>query len=185
MRKHQVTFYSPGTLFSESSSYDIDSWDTAKAVELAEKVRERYNAKPYGFTFETLLVHDDIPDGEGGVFHVESKRVEKSGVYFLGGKLETYDDVIARKDPKEDILQSNMRCNEYWIVCINTNSYKSTLPFDEKDRIVDARGQIIERGDDPKYVAYRAEQAAKRDAQYAKEEEERKAERARQAKKAK
>lgn len=165
MRKHQVRFYSPGTLFSESSIYDIESWDTAKAVELSEKVMERYNAKPYGFVFETLLVHDDVPDGEGGTLKVESKRVAQSGVHFLGGKLETYDDVVARNDEKENILRSNMRGNEQWIVCINTNSWRSTMPFDEKDCIVDARGNIIERGDDPKYVAYRAEQLAKRKAE--------------------
>lgn len=174
MRKHQVRFYSPGTLFSESSTYDIESWDTAKAVELSEKVVERYGAKPYGFTFETLLVAEDVPDGEGGTLRVESKRVAQSGVHFLGGKLETYDDVVARNDDKESILRSNMRCNEMWIVCINTNSWRSTMPFSDEDCIVDARGVIIERGDDPKYRAYRSEQTAKRDAEYAREDAERK-----------
>ena len=165
MRKHQVRFYSPGTLFSESSVHDIDSWDTAKAVEMAERILERYNAKPYGFVFETLLVADDVPDGEGGTLRVESKRVAQSGVHFLGGKLETYDDVVARNDDKENILRSNMRGNEQWIVCINTNSWRSTMPFDEQDCIVDASGKIVERGNDPKYVAYRAEQLAKRKAE--------------------
>lgn len=165
MRKHQVTFYSPGTLFSESSSHDIESWDTAKAVEMAEKILERYNAKPYGFVFETLIVAKDIPDGEGGTLRVESKRVEKSGVHFLGGRLETYDEVVARNDEKESILRSNMRGNEQWIVCINTNSFRSTMPFDEEDCIVDAKGVVVERGNDPKYIAYRAEQLAKRKAE--------------------
>ena len=165
MRKHQVRFYSPGTLFSESSVHDIDGWDTAKAVEMAERILERYNAKPYGFVFETLLVADDVPDGEGGTLRVESKRVAQSGVHFLGGKLETYDDVVARNDDKENILRSNMRGNEQWIVCINTNSWRSTMPFDENDCIVDASGKIIERGNDPKYVTYRAEQLAKRKAE--------------------
>lgn len=174
MRKHQVTFYSPGTLFSESSTFDIESWDPVKAVAMSETIKERYNAKPYGFVFSTLLTHDDVPDGEGGFLQVESKTVKKSGVHFLGGRLETYDDVVARKDPKEDILQSNMRCNEDWIICINTNSFRSTMPFNVDDVIVNATGKIIERGDNPEYVAYRTKQTAKRDAQYAKEEEERK-----------
>ena len=183
MRKHQVTFYSPGTLFSESSTFDIESWDPVKAVAMSETIKERYNAKPYGFVFSTLLVHDDVPDGEGGLLHVESKTVKKSGVHFLGGRLETYDDVVSRKDPKEDILQSNMRCNEDWIVCINTNSYRSTMPFNEDDCIVDATGKIVERGNDPQRIAYRAEQTRKRDAQYAKEDAERKAEYERRSKK--
>ena len=183
MRKHQVTFYSPGTLFSESSTFDIDSWDTVKAVEMSEKITERYNAKPYGFVFSTLLIHDDVPDGEGGFLHVESKRVAKSGIHFLGGRLETYDDVVARNDDKEEILRSNMRCNEDWIICVNTNSFRSTLPFGEEDVIVDARGTIVERGNDPARITYRTEQTAKRDAQYAAEDAKRKAERERQSKK--
>lgn len=156
IEKHQVTFYSPGTFVSESSTYDIESWDTAKAVELSEKVKERYGAKPYGFVFETLLTMPNIPSANGDSFSVQPKLKERSGIHFLGGKLETYDDVVNRNDPKENILRSNMRYNEEArIVCINTNSYKSTIPFSEKDCIVDAQGKIIERGDDPKHVAYR------------------------------
>lgn len=30
MRKHQVTFYSPGTFVSESSTQPIESWDGSK-----------------------------------------------------------------------------------------------------------------------------------------------------------
>lgn len=164
-RKHSVTFYSPGTLFSESSTKEIDSWDTKKAVEMAESIMERYNAKPYAFVFRTMKTHDDVSDGEGGFLKVEAKKEKESGYYFLGGKLETYDDVVKRNDPKEEILRSNMRANEYWIVCVNTNSFKSTLPFGEEDKIVDASGVVIESGDDPKHMKYRQEQLAKRKAE--------------------
>lgn len=54
-RKHFVEFISPGTLFSESSTKRIDSWDTAVAIEMASEVTERYGAKPYGFQFKTLI----------------------------------------------------------------------------------------------------------------------------------
>jgi hypothetical protein len=164
LRKHRITFYSPGTLFSEASDRSIDSWDTKKAVAMAKDIMERHNAKPYGFKFETLLVSDDVPDGEGGWLKTQSKTVETSGTHFLTGTLETYDDVVRRNSDKESILRTNMHANGYWIVCINTNSYRSTLPFDEKDRIVDMDGNVVERGDDPKYVAYRAEQEVKRTA---------------------
>lgn len=160
--KHTVTFYSPGTLFSEQTSKDIDSWDTKKAVEMAETISERYGAKPYAFVFRTFKTHDPVSDGEGGLLKVESKKEKESGYYFLGGKLETYDDVVKRNDPKEEILRSNMRGNEYWIVCINTNSYRSTMPFGEDDKIVDASGIVIESGDDSKHVKYRKEQLKKR-----------------------
>ncbi len=126
MRKHQVTFYSPGTFVSESSTLNIDSWDTVKAVEMSEKITARYNARPYGFVFSTLIVADDIPDGEGGTLKVEPKEVERSGIHFLGGRLETYSDVVTRNDDKESILRSNMRNNESWVICINDNSLLTT-----------------------------------------------------------
>jgi hypothetical protein len=164
-RKHTVTFYSPGTLFSEQSEKDIDSWDTKKAIEMAESILERYNAKPYAFVFRTYKTHAPVSDGEGGTLEVRPKKEKESGYYFLGGKLETYDDVLARNLDSENILRSNMRGNEYWIVCINTNSFKSTMPFGEDDKIVDASGTIIESGDDPKWIKYRQEQLAKRKAE--------------------
>ncbi len=165
MRKHKVTFYSPGTFVSESTTRDIDSWDTVKAVEMSEQIKERYNARPYGFIFTTVIVANDVSDGEGGTLKVQSKEVERSGLHFLGGRLETYDDVVARNDDKENILRSNMRNNESWIICINDNSFRSTIPFGEEDCIVNARGLIVQRGDDPKFVSYRAEQLAKRKAE--------------------
>jgi hypothetical protein len=168
MRKDQVMFYSPGTLFSESSTYPIDSWDTKEAVKMAEKIVERHNAKPYGFLFETLLIADPISDGEGGTLKVESKVVKTSGLYFLGGRVETYDEVAVRNDDSESILQSNMRNNDMWIVCVNTNSWKVTLPFGEKDCMVDAQGNIIIRGDDPGYLEYRRVKKAEQDAEYRK-----------------
>lgn len=166
MRKHYVTFYSPGTFVAESSTLEIDSWDTAKAVAMSETIVARYNARPYCFVFSTDIVVDDVPDGEGGTLKVEPKEVDRSGFYFLGGRLETYDDVVARNDEKESILRSNMRNNEHWIVCINDNSYRSTVPFEEDSCIVNAHGMIVQRGDDPKLVAYRSEQLVKRAKEY-------------------
>jgi hypothetical protein len=159
MRKHQVTFYSPGTLFPEQSTKDIIKWNPALAVKLGQDVSERYHAKPYGFRFHTILVADPLDDGEGGKLEVVSKTVKSSGTFFLGGKLETYTEVCERNDPKERILRSNMRGNEDWIVVVNTNSFKSTLPFEVNDFIVDERGHIVEYGNDPKWVAYREEQS--------------------------
>jgi hypothetical protein len=162
MRSHFVSFYSPGTLFAEESTFAIESLDPKVAVGMAERVVERYGATPYGFRFETRLTHPPVPDGEGGVLEVKSRPVGISGVHFLGGRLETLDELDSRNDPKEEILRSNMRANGWPIVCVNENSFRSVQPFEEGDRIVDAEGNIVERGEDPKHVQYRASVAKRR-----------------------
>lgn len=154
-RQEYVTYYSPGTLFAESTSKPIERRDPAMAVRMGGDVEERYAAKPYAFRFETRIVAAPVSDGEGGTLHVSSKTVDETGLYFLGGVLETLDEVTARNDPKESILRSNMRNNGSEIVCVNTNSYRSTMPFGENDCIVDEAGRVTERGDDPRHVAYR------------------------------
>ena len=156
VEKHFVTFMSPGTFVSEATTKPIEAWATRKAVEIGDGIVERHGAKPYGFRFETRLCTDPVPDGRGGTLKVEQKTIATSGMHFLGGRLETLDDVDRRADPKENVLRMNMSGNETWIVCIIDRGYRSTIPFEEKDVIVNASGDIVERGDDAKYVGYRA-----------------------------
>jgi hypothetical protein len=154
-RKHFVTFYSPGTFFNEESTRPIAAWDTVAALKLAESITERYNAKPYAFRFSTCICADPIPDGEGGTLEVEPREVEESGRYFITGTVLKVDELEKRADPEQRILVSNMRCND-WPLCVeNTNSWKCVQPFDETDFIVDRHGAVIERGDAPKWKAYR------------------------------
>lgn len=153
-RKHYVEFFSPGSFISETSTKEISSWDTRKAVELSRNIQERYGASPYGFKFITKIEHPPIPDGEGGMLEVQPKIVDTSGIYYLGGELETYDDFANRNDPKDSILLSNMRCNDWWIVIVNTNSYKFTQPFYQNSFIVDDFGKVIRSGNDSDLTSY-------------------------------
>lgn len=154
--KHYVTFVSPGTFVSETSEKPIAAWDTTAAVAMAETVRERYGARPYGFYFITYAEADPVSDRQGRKLRVQAEETARSPFHFLGGTIETLDDVEARNDPKEDILRTNMKYGSP-IVVVNTNSYRSVQSFEENHVIVDAAGVIVERGDDPKWVAYRAE----------------------------
>src|ERR1700724_1577183 len=163
MRKHHVTFFSPGTFMCEQSSYEIASWDPKTAVGMAEKVLERYNAKPFGFQFTTIVTSDPVPDGEGGLLEVTPKEVDRSGMHYLGGKLRFLHEI----DPKGDerILHSNMDCNDMPIVIENRNSWRYTGDFSESSCIVDPDGKVIRKGSDADLLEYRRkhkEEKAKR-----------------------
>ena len=172
MRKTTVTFLSPGTFVDEQSTKDIPEPNPSLALKLAADVLERYHAKPYGFYFSTLLIADPVPDGEGGTLDVMPREVDQSGIYFIGGKLMTFDEVEQRADPKERILLDNMRYNDFKIVIQNDNSWRTMKPFGERDSIIDRDGRITHRGDEPELVEYRArkvaEHKAAREAEFAK-----------------
>jgi hypothetical protein len=165
MRTHRVIFYSPGTFFPEESSREIDSWDTRRAVELSKEVVERHNARPHSFRFKTYLTAAPVPDGEGGVLNVEPKEVDASGLYFLGGRLRTLEEVKAENNPKEQILISNME-NNCPVAIENRNSWLFTGEFGERDCIVSEAGEVIERGDSPRWLAYRAAWQGQKAARY-------------------
>lgn len=128
MERHFVTFYSPGTFVAETSEHPVESWDTDAAVKIAFDVVERYGARPYGFKFSTRTRADD---------ELDSKVSKTSGIYYLGGKVETIDEVRARNDPNERILLSNMECNGYDRIIVNTNSWKWTQPLRKDDVLLD------------------------------------------------
>lgn len=166
-REEVAVFYSPGTLFAEQTSHPIASRDPKLAVAIAAGVVERYRARPFGFRFETRLVADPVDDGEGGRLTVVPRTIHTSGMHFLGGVLETLDVVEARNDPRESILRNNMRWN-CPIVCVTTNGYRSVQPFEEDSILLDDAGEIVERGDDPRHVAYRNAKREALDAEVAK-----------------
>lgn len=126
--QHFVTFYSPGTFVAETSTYPVDSWDIEIAKDLAKQVTERYNATPYAFRFSTKA---------RGEQDLDSKEIDHSNLYFLGGKIETVADVESRNDPSESILLSNMKSNGWDRIVVNTNSWKWIQPLHEGDAVLD------------------------------------------------
>lgn len=148
MRKHFVTFYSPGTMFAESDVVAIGTWLPVEAARMAKDITQRHGAKPYGFRFSTCIVARPVPDGEGGLLEVEPKEVARSGMFFLTGTVRIVKDIEAKADPAERILLSNMKGNG-WAACVqNDNSYRSTQPFTKEDVVVDWDGNIVASGAD-------------------------------------
>ena len=127
MIKHFVTFESPGTFVHETTTKPIDSWSLSEAVKMSSDISERHGAKPFAFYFTIRKRRDD---------ELDSKLVKTSGRYFLGGKVETYDEVMKRNAPNEDILRSNMRGNNIKRIAIVTNGYKSTHQLDDNDMVI-------------------------------------------------
>lgn len=128
VKKHFVTFLSPGTLFAEQTTKPIDSWDTKKAVEMARGIQERHAATPYGFYFTTR--GRDETD-------LDSKEIKRSKMYYLGGTILTVKDIEARKDPADRILISKMKCNGWKRVVQNDNSWRWTQPLQRGDKVLD------------------------------------------------
>ena len=128
MKKHFVTFYSPGTFVSEYTSKEIDSWDVNKAMEMARNIKERHSAVPYGFRFSTR---------ERGDEDLDSQETEVSNMYYLGGRIRHLDFIILENKPDEQILISNMKINGWDRVIENTNSWMITQPFEEGDVVLE------------------------------------------------
>lgn len=127
MEKHFVQFLSPGTFVSEMTEKPVDSWDVDAAVLMAADISERYDAKPYGFRFTTR---------SRGIDDLDSKQIARSGIYYLGGKIETLAEIEARNDPDERILLSNMRANGYDRIVVNTNSWRFTAGLNDGDVVL-------------------------------------------------
>ena len=149
--KHYVTFYSPGSFMSETTTKSIESWSTMRARQMASEITERYGSKPYSFVFTTRLEQETVAG-------TASKELRRSGQYYLDAKLETYDELAARNLEDEEILRSNMEGNSWPIIVTNgagSKTYRWSQPFDSGDAIVNAVGDIVVTGLDPLYVMYR------------------------------
>ncbi len=116
----------------------VEEFATQDEVQLSRGITKRYNAKPYGFRFETRLSADPVDDGEGGTLQVKERTVEKSGMHFLGGEVLNYDEMLSRGDKGNEILLGNMKGNGIAFVVENRNSFLSTLPFETCDAVVNS-----------------------------------------------
>lgn len=126
MKKHFVTFYSPGTFVSEETTMPIDSWDIETAVSMSKGITERYESRPFAFTFTTR---------ERGDQDLDAKVTKRSGRYYLGGRVLTLAEV-RREMPNERILISNMVCNKWDRIIVNSTPWRMTQPLGANDVVL-------------------------------------------------
>jgi hypothetical protein len=126
--KHFVHFLSPGTMCSEETTKDVESWDTDLAMKMADSITERYGATPYGFYFTTRT---------RGLNDFDSKRSDISCTYYLGGDVRTYEQVCEQAKEDENILRLNMKCNGWKRVITNNNSYTWNDVLGDEDVVLD------------------------------------------------
>lgn len=127
-KQHYVTFYSPGTFVAETSAKPISAWDVDEAIAMARSIKERHGATPYGFRFTTRGRSDE---------DLDAKEIAKSPFYWLGGKVETGEEILARADPREHVLCSNIRINGYKRIITNDNSWRWTQPLGDDDVVLE------------------------------------------------
>jgi hypothetical protein len=127
VEQHFVIFYSPGTFTSEVTKKPIASWNVATAKRMARHISERYSATPYGFRFTTQA---------RSAKELDSQTVKTSHMYYLGGVVETLKDVKARAMKDDEILVSNMECNNIDRIITNTNSWKVTFQLHPEDVVL-------------------------------------------------
>ena len=128
VKQHFVVFSSPGTFFDEETSKPISSWDRAEARRMAKDVVERYGATPMSYRF--------ITRGRGPN-DLDSRVLDRSPNYYLGGIVETTEIVEKRGLKDEATLLRNMKNND-WNTIVrkdpNTKGWawtKPLLPGDE------------------------------------------------------
>lgn len=138
MKKHYIHFMSPGTFVSEETVIEVEKHDVNEAMDKARKIKERYNAKPYCFYFSTRERNAD---------DFEPRTVFISGNYYLGGKVETIEEIEKRALPSEAILLDNMKNNGWEKVITNSNSWKITVPFNDDDIALEFKNEIPQKAD--------------------------------------
>lgn len=130
VKKNFVTFYSPGTFVHEETTKPIEEWDVAEAQRMAADIVERYDARPFCFVFSTM---------ERGPKDLDSHETKRSGRYYLGGTVETLEQIKARATDDDRILVSNMECNKWDRIVTTDTPWRVSQPLEANDVVLKVR----------------------------------------------
>lgn len=107
LTKHYVEFYTPGVIVSEADRREVLRWDVQLAAELMRAIG-RGSRQPYGFRFITIGREDS---------EFSPREVARGPMYFLPGRVRSYEDIAAEKLASNEILLFNMRTNGWrWMI---------------------------------------------------------------------
>ncbi len=70
---------------------------------------------------------------------LDSRVVNLSPLYYLGGRVEARQEVDDRNDPAEKTLRWNMRHQDIARIIINDNSFRFVGPFNDGDVLLDVK----------------------------------------------
>lgn len=125
-----VTYYFPGTFFSEESGRPVGSRDPRQAA---------VNAPETAFAFTFHDVATTTAEVDGQEVKLASRAPNQSGRFYIDAEKLTADDVAAMGDDGR-ILLSNMRGNN-WPVMLRcrTGNYQ---PLTEADQVITSDGVL-------------------------------------------
>lgn len=146
---YQVTYYSPGSFFSETNEREFENFSLKEFTEKASTITQRYGAKPYGFKVQRLEEIVDMPDG----FKCEPKIIEKAKCYYFINAEVVFSKDLDKKT--EGIFISNLENNCQGVGIISRNSYRFNYFFNKEDFIVNSSGEITRTGRDKDIMEYR------------------------------
>lgn len=127
MKKHYVTFSSPGTFVAEQTTKEIKDWDVKLALEMSKTIVERYDARPYGFQFFTK---------KRKLKDFDSVEIKRSGFYYIGGKISSIEDLRNEHNPNNLILIRNMELNNWDKIWSTTEGWFWSQPLREGDIVL-------------------------------------------------
>lgn len=129
-REKRVTYYTPGVFFAEDSTLPIED-----GPDIVQRATAGAPAGAFCFTLQTVLIAPPVPDGEGGTLRVMPKVVERTGRYYLTGRLFDQDD-LRELGGDYAVLLSNMDSNGWGRVILTPQH--NWQPFSDGDVLLTA-----------------------------------------------
>ena len=127
IKQHFVTFKSPGMATAEHTTKEITPGTRSRPLRWPTTY---WNATAPSPTASTS------PPGPAPPQELDSKNIAKSGTYFMGGKIQTLQEVMANPTGNKTLIE-NMKGNHWDQVVTVTKGHQWTSPILKDDAVLD------------------------------------------------